>query len=270
MSANVTGARGAGRAHGDIDAVVFDYGGVLAEVRTPEDGFGIMAGIIRAALPSTTLTVADIETDLMFGWRAYDGWKRAQSRSRQPVELAQTAFWELVTCDWDAPERAAVAAQATVLTRELELTVIQRPASSASASVLKALRAAGIKTALASNCLSGDAARVQLSADGLLDLFDVMVFSNEIGYRKPGPLLLLHALTAVGVSPSAACFVGDRLDRDILAARRAEFQLCILKTAKTGSGTALRGVVADAVIDELGELLPLIGLVEKAAAPDER
>jgi FMN phosphatase YigB (HAD superfamily) len=245
---------------GRIRAVVFDYGGVLAEVNSPADGFAAMSRIIHAVLPETELTLSDIDTDLRYGWKAYAGWKRAQSRSREPVEMSQAAFWEMVTCDWGEAERAAVSGNVVTLTRDLELHVIQPPANPDTAAVLGALRQAGIKVGLASNCLSGDAARVQLAADGLLDLFDIALFSNEVGYRKPGARLLQHAMTALKVDAHESCFVGDRLDRDILAARRAQMGLCVLKIAMTGSGDSLRDVSADAVIDGLGELLPLLGL----------
>jgi len=239
----------------DIAAVLFDYGGVLADVLTPSNGFESMAQVIRDHLPFTSLTREDIATDLAFGWKAYDGWKRAQSRARKPREISQQGFWKLVTCDWTDADRAAVAAAAVVLTQELELRVIARPALPGTRKTLLALRDRGIRLALVSNCLSGEAARVQLEEDQLLDLFDVTVFSNEIGYRKPGPQILWHALAALDVEPEQAAFVGDRLDRDMLAGARAGIRLNVLRKTPTGSGVPLRGVTADVTIDHLGELL---------------
>jgi putative hydrolase of the HAD superfamily len=44
---------------------------------------------------------------------------------------------------------------------------------------------------------------------------DVMVFSTEVGVRKPDPAIFLDALGRLGVDPVDALFVGDRLDVDV-------------------------------------------------------
>lgn len=249
--------RSAGAAR--VDAVLFDYGGVLAPVVSPTDGFRSMAEVILARLRHTDLDVDAIEIDLREGWAAYDGWKRAQSRNPHPKEVTQPRFWEWVTCDWPEAESAAVRAHATVLTKELELRVIERPARTDAAAVIEQLRGAGIGVGIVSNCLSGDAARHQLEADGLLSLFDVTVFSNEVGVRKPGPDILSLALTALGSDAARTCFVGDRVDRDILAARRAQLGAAVLFNAETGSGRPLRDVLPDHRIDSLSDLPTVLG-----------
>lgn len=252
-----------------IKAVVFDYGGVLADVLEPADGFTKMGQIVHQLVTESNLTPLDISQDIEEAWNAYDGWKRFQNRRRTPEEISQHDFWDLATCHWGDTERNAIFAQVPRLTQELELHVIQRPANPGVGSVLQALRDAGISLALASNCLSGDAARVQLSDDGLLDLFDAVMFSDETGYRKPGPELLERALAAVQVSPSAACFVGDRIDRDILAGRRTGFALCVLRNAPEGRGRPIRGITEDYSINDLSELLPILGVPKIAGVPGE-
>lgn len=252
-----------------IKTVVFDYGGVLADVLEPADGFAKMGDLVHRLVPDSNLTPLDISEDIEEAWNAYDGWKRFQNRRKAPLEISQHDFWDLVTCQWHEPERNAIFANSVRLTQELELQVIQRRANPGVAAVLQTLRSAGIRLALASNCLSGDAARVQLSEDGLLDLFDAVMFSDEVGYRKPGPELLERALAAVQVPASEACFVGDRIDRDILAGRRAGFALCVLRKAPGGSGRQIRGITADHSINDLRELVPLLGLPKSATAPSE-
>lgn len=253
-----------------VDAVLLDYGGVLAPVESPDDGFRSMAAVIHDRLRHTDLRVEDVEIDLCDGWHAYAGWKTAQSRNPHPHEVTQPRFWEWVTCDWPAAEQAAVRAHATVLTRELELRVIQRPARADAAQLLRTLSAAGVGTGIVSNCLSGDAAREQLEADGLLSLLDVTVFSNEVGVRKPGPDILQIGLAALGTDPAHGCFVGDRLDRDILAGRRAGVGTTVLFLAETGSGRALRGVEPDHTIASLSELPNVLGVTESPGGSPSR
>jgi HAD superfamily hydrolase (TIGR01549 family) len=174
-------------------------------------------------------------------------------------------FWELVTYAWPDPARDVIVAHAARLTRELELQVISRPANSGVADVLQTLRKAGKKLVLASNCLSGAAARAQLKYDGLLELFDAVLFSDEVGYRKPGRQLLDAALASVKVPAREACFVGDRIDRDILAGRRAGLGLCVLREAPSGPGRSIQGVEPDYTVKDLAELLLLPGIGSTAA-----
>lgn len=240
-----------------IATVIFDYGGVLADVQTPAHGFEAMGHFVHRLIPHSRLSPAIISEDIEGAWGAYDGWKRLQNRRRIPLEMSQDTFWDLVTYGWQDVERDVILANTARLTQELELQVISRPANPGVAQVLKTLRHGGKKLVLASNCLSGAAARVQLRHDGLLELFDATLFSDEVGYRKPGPQLLEEALAAVQTPAHEACFVGDRLDRDILAGRRAGLALCILRQAPSGPGRPVRGVEPDHRIKDLEELLLL-------------
>jgi FMN phosphatase YigB (HAD superfamily) len=45
-----------------------------------------------------------------------------------------------------------------------------------------------------------------------------MVFSAEIGFRKPAPEIFLLSCAELEVEPTAALFVGDDLARDVQAA----------------------------------------------------
>jgi putative hydrolase of the HAD superfamily len=66
--------------------------------------------------------------------------------------------------------------------------------------------------------------RAKLRALGLCDAFDVVVLSDELGrqYRKPHPAPFQAALSALGVVPEEALFVGDRPDKDVGGAAAAE------------------------------------------------
>lgn len=243
-------------------AVLFDYGGVLAEVRSPADGPSRLAAhvvelLARAGCP---MDQVDVLADLEVGLRAFDGLKRGQSRLPDPRETRPRELWDLVACDWEPAPRAALLASATPLCRLLERTVIERPARPDAATVLELLRSSGVRTALVCNCLSGDAARDQLDEDGLTGLLDVELYSDEVGYRKPGPTLLRTALEALGTDAADAWMVGDKIDRDVLAARRAGIGTAVLVRTASGPGTRLRGVEPDHEIDTLSELVPLLGL----------
>jgi HAD superfamily hydrolase (TIGR01549 family) len=68
----------------------------------------------------------------------------------------------------------------------------------------------------------GSVLRQVLARHGLLDLFEVTVFSNEFGWAKPDPRIFEHTLAALGQAPAwEALHVGDIEDLDIEGARRA-------------------------------------------------
>ena len=72
---------------------------------------------------------------------------------------------------------------------------------------LDALRAAGIRTALVSDAGADDVESWPRSP--LRERLDAVVFSYQLGVRKPDPRIYQRALEAIGVAPGDAIFVGD-------------------------------------------------------------
>jgi putative hydrolase of the HAD superfamily len=88
--------------------------------------------------------------------------------------------------------------------------------ASTSVALLEALRNRGLKIGLVSNAT--DPAwllRADLERQGLAPYLDTVVFSSEIGKRKPHPAIYEAALSELGVAPQRAIFVGDRLVEDV-------------------------------------------------------
>ena len=87
-----------------------------------------------------------------------------------------------------------------------------------------AMRDAGHRLGLICNTgmAGGRVLREVLRRHGLLDFFQVTVFSNEFGWAKPSPSIFHHTLEALGgIQPSAALHVGDLEELDVEGARRA-------------------------------------------------
>jgi putative hydrolase of the HAD superfamily len=100
---------------------------------------------------------------------------------------------------------------------------VWRPAHEALSSaqaLLDSLRSRGLKTGLVANSWPDPARllRADVEAFGLAEQLDVIVFSEEVGFRKPQPEIFLYALEQLGVEPENAMFVGDRLDTDVQGA----------------------------------------------------
>ena len=80
---------------------------------------------------------------------------------------------------------------------------------------LEWLRSRGIRSAICSNAPFPPAMmRRQVESNGLARLVDAVVFSSEVGRRKPAREIYAAALTAVEAGAEAALFVGDRQRED--------------------------------------------------------
>ncbi len=81
--------------------------------------------------------------------------------------------------------------------------------------VLSWLRAHGIKCGVCSNApFPPEMMRRQVITNGIGEAVDAVVFSSEVGRRKPAPEVYRAALDAIGVEAQHALFVGDRVRED--------------------------------------------------------
>jgi HAD superfamily hydrolase (TIGR01509 family) len=98
-----------------------------------------------------------------------------------------------------------------------------RPAHSVLASaqaMLEALKSRGVKTGVVANSWPDPGRVLRRDAEqlGLAEKLDVLVFSEEVGMRKPDPGIFLHACRRLEVEAAATMFVGDNLVTDVQGA----------------------------------------------------
>ena len=94
-----------------------------------------------------------------------------------------------------------------------------RKVGSMSEALLDSLHDRGLKTGLVSNAWDPRWLLVRdLDEMGLLSRLDAIVFSSEVGLRKPRPEIFYRVLDELEVEPARAMFVGDRLEADIKGA----------------------------------------------------
>jgi len=96
--------------------------------------------------------------------------------------------------------------------------------------------------------------REKLAALGLVDLFEVVVLTSEVGTPKPGRAAFDEARGRLGVGPGRALMVGDDPERDIAGAAKAGLRTCWLRRDESIPVPA----EADYVIRELNELLGVL------------
>jgi HAD superfamily hydrolase (TIGR01549 family) len=117
---------------------------------------------------------------------------------------------------------------------------------------LRALRESGHVVIVAGN--QPPQARAALEAMNLGA--EAILISDELGVEKPSPAFFAAVAAAAGVEPPEIAYVGDRLDNDVLPARRAGMRTILLRRGPWGHLHAQRAeaVLADIVTDSLATL----------------
>ncbi len=119
---------------------------------------------------------------------------------------------------------------------------------------LERLHARGLRTAVASNApFPPEMLHRQVRVNGIAGRVDAVVFSSEVGRRKPAPELYLAALDRLGVPPAGALYVGDRVVEDYDGPVRLGMR-AVLCTA-LARGPIPRGVPTIARLSELDSVL---------------
>jgi HAD superfamily hydrolase (TIGR01509 family) len=85
--------------------------------------------------------------------------------------------------------------------------------------------AKGLRLGVVSNGIS-DVQYQKIETLGLRGLFDCVLLSEEVGVRKPDPLIFWLAAQGLGVKPQECLHVGDSYEADVVGATRAGMHAC--------------------------------------------
>lgn len=120
--------------------------------------------------------------------------------------------------------------------------------------VLRELRNAGLRLALVTNQpYPAELLLPDLASHRLLDRFDAVVVSHDVGFGKPHRAIFERAVEALGVGPGEALMVGDTPELDVAGAKNAG----VMAALKRNGDRRRRAPEADYTIDDLIELLTL-------------
>jgi HAD superfamily hydrolase (TIGR01509 family) len=195
---------------GLTQAVVFDYGRTLVTFEYPteellevmrefrpriEAALGVPAPKAEAILEDVLLpleavieSMSEDEVDYMDVYR--DAWAKVG------LELPDGLLHDILDAEQMCWDRAV----------RLDPDALQ---------ILSWLGAHGIKRAVCSNAPFPPAMmRRQVDTNGIREVVDAVIFSSEVGRRKPALEVYSAALDAIGVEPRHALFVGDRVRED--------------------------------------------------------
>lgn len=122
--------------------------------------------------------------------------------------------------------------------------------------VVNQLRERGVRIGLCSNAPYPPALMYeQLDRLDLRQYFDAVLFSSEIGWRKPDPRIFSELLTRIGLPASSVWFVGDEWEADIEGARGVGMPAILAPAAKAP-------VVTAAQLSHWDDLVKLLGRAE--------
>jgi len=198
-----------------LEAVLFDWGHTLMDWVWSDElvEAGVRAGLAVLGAPE------DRAAAVTARYRAeakLTDWEVPEEVEYEP--LVRTMLAESgVDVDEDALRRYLIA--------EHEAWAPARRLASTSIALLDAIRERGLKTGLVSNAM--DPAWIllrDLDEQQLAERMDTVVFSSDVGVRKPRPEIFRRALDELGVPGERALFVGDRLDADVRGARDVGMQ----------------------------------------------
>jgi HAD superfamily hydrolase (TIGR01509 family) len=232
-----------------LRAVVFDYGLTLVTFSFPRDALLAMLTHVRPWLgpgapePETLLreVLCRIEDELpLAGEDEVDYpalYERAWARAGlAPGPEVLHRILDLEQRCWDGAVRLAPDALVT----------------------LERMRALGLRTQVASNApFPPEMLHRQVRGNGIAERVDSVLFSSEVGRRKPAPEFYLAALGRLGVEPAEALHVGDRLLEDYLGPRRVGMRAVLC--AALAEGTPDADVPVIATLSDLERHLETLG-----------
>jgi HAD superfamily hydrolase (TIGR01509 family) len=160
------------------------------------------------------LTLGSFVDALFWSWQEAERLRGESYREVTAPERFGMMFGRLGLGDGRVPPEALAMLLSTHM-RELSKAVVF-PLHHAD--LLRSLRKRH-RLAVVSNFDYTPTARHILEREGVADLFETVIVSDEVGWRKPKSVIFELALRRLGIDAKEALFVGDRADIDVVGAQ---------------------------------------------------
>ncbi len=121
--------------------------------------------------------------------------------------------------------------------------------------VLERIRRLGLRVALISNVLSGRHITAVLEKWDLISFFDALIYSDEVGFRKPRLEIFDYAFSLLNVRADESVMVGDDVEADIKGALN-----CGMRAIHVHGGCSNYELAVKSLLEALK-------IIEKWAAP---
>lgn len=249
----------------EYEGAFFDIGGVLLDLSSVRDGYEAFLERYadREGIEDVDALTADWKRALGHYFRSREGtdYRTARAGYGRAIDLAVAAR---EGTDLDALLAGEAEVERSIPESEwfplFEAASDEHLAPTEGAvETVRALDEAGLYLGIISDIDRWEADRI-LDRFGIRDRFDDVTTSEEVGRTKPDARMFETALSAAPVDPEASVYVGDRYEHDMRGGSAVG-----LVTVAHG-GTAAERAEADPdravdhVIDDLRELLDVVGV----------
>lgn len=174
------------------------------------------------------------------------------------IELDTEEIWADYVFKNYSIDRTTIKAISEQLSNLYEMKFYNREMRPEVPEVLAEIRKMGLNIGLISNTQSVTQVPQTLSKYGISEYFDPVVLSSVYGRRKPDPSIFYWAARLAN-SPTCACaYIGDKINRDVLGAKRAGFKLALQVRHEFDDGEKDEGATPDFVMSSLTEMIPLL------------
>jgi len=240
-----------------LQTMFFDVGGTLETYSCTRDFRIANTSEIRNALAEhgiqLHLSDEELYETIAGGISAYRKWS-----IESMIELSTTEIWSGYVFKDFQVDRKILSEISEQLSFLYETKYYVREMRAEVPAVLAEIRKMGLRLGCISNTQSTTQVPLTLQKYGINEYFDPVVLSSVYGRRKPDPSIFYQAARLAN-SPTGACaYIGDKINRDVLGAKKAGFQLAVQVRHDFDDGELDGGAVPDAVISDLHELIPLL------------
>ncbi|WP_152345744.1 HAD family hydrolase [Brevibacterium sp. CFH 10365] len=254
------------------EALLLDFGGVVFSTHKRPGGGLEVARIAAELLAKAGHLRSPDELASVFagGGVALRDWKNSQSRLLEPAELDHRTIWrDFYASPLPVAEREVLVGHAGELQRELTTRSSEHTLRPGLIELLDTAAELGVPVGIVSNAHSGRAHRAIVEEAGLSEKFAVQLYSDEVGIRKPHPGIIDLAARALATSARRCWYVGDTLDRDVVAGRRAGVAaVMVTRSHHTDSPPFPVAERADLVVDDPRGIVPALRRTVRPSSAD--
>ncbi|WP_068251495.1 HAD family hydrolase [Janibacter corallicola] len=243
---------------GAVEAVVFDWGGTLTPWHTID--LGQQWRVFAREVHGIPLDSADVpEEDLRRAWQLAERINEAETSAwRRGREDQRSAHLDDILREAGVDPRddrhhVALAAYRRFWEPHTHTDPDVRP-------LFEGLRSRRLKVGVLSNTIwSREYHREIFARDGVLDLIDGDVYSSEIHVVKPHAKAFETICHELGVEPTNAVYVGDRLFEDVLGPQEVGMRAIWVPHSDIPTEQQVTvEVTPDAVAEELLDVLDFV------------
>jgi len=198
---------GPGSSVDHVEAVLWDVGGVILDLGSVRAGHRAFAAWLAEAygLGPVEDVIATWRQAVGDYFRERDGTAFRPAREAYARAVAACVGEPVPRAAWEDPFWETVGSHLR--------------ATEGAAETIERLAAAGLHQGVVSDIDAAEG-RFILGRLGVLDAFDAVTTSEDVGRTKPDPAIFEAALEAAGVAPDRALMVGDRYRHDMAGAAR--------------------------------------------------